>query len=257
MWCIGLHGLRRREGIRMAKSGPRRVDARRMRGNGSVLLQHLFHVGHAIDQHLFAKFSLLVQHGNLVHDIDAISNGRQRGVLPESGDDGFKLNHALGDGLDQQLVGNLHARLCVQQLDMGQEPIGRGHDLLGRRCSRWADMRRSLVLLELEASEELLDVPDHVTHELEFMYFLAFNEAATGDSSWAERQVCFWREHLRLWLPRFADAVTRAGIHPVYDGLAQILSWLCALQDAQQGPADPAPSTSRGSASNAHLSSIC
>ena len=109
----------------------------------------------------------------------------------------------------------------------------------------------------LAPGEKLLDAPDHVTHELEFMYFLAFNEAATGDSSWAERQVCFWREHLGLWLPQFADAVTRAGIHPVYDGLAQILSWLCALQDAQQGPADPAPSTSRGSASNAHLSSIC
>ena len=52
-----------------------------------------------------------------------------------------------------------------------------------------------------------IDVPDHVAHELEFMYFLAFQEASTGESIWRERQTAFWGEHLGQWLARFARSV--------------------------------------------------
>ncbi len=96
----------------------------------------------------------------------------------------------------------------------------------------------------LAPGNQLLDAPDHVTHELEFMYYLAFNEATTGDAVWAARQTRFWQEHLGRWLPRFADAVSRAGVHPLYDVIAQILMAFCALQDeeyAEVPPADPGP----------------
>jgi TorA maturation chaperone TorD len=56
----------------------------------------------------------------------------------------------------------------------------------------------------LAPGEKLKDAPDHVTHELEFMYFLAFSEATTGDPAWTDRQDLFWQEHLGRWLPKFA-----------------------------------------------------
>lgn len=83
----------------------------------------------------------------------------------------------------------------------------------------------------LAPSEELKDAPDHVTHELEFMYYLAFSEATTGDAIWSERQVRFWREHLGRWLPRFADAVLRARVDSFYGTLAEALKALCVVEN--------------------------
>ena len=76
--------------------------------------------------------------------------------------------------------------------------------------------------------EKLKDAPDHVTHELEFMYYLAFSQATTGEEAWPDRQVRFWREHLGRWLPQFAKAVTDAHVHPFYGILAQALNDICA-----------------------------
>ncbi len=76
----------------------------------------------------------------------------------------------------------------------------------------------------LAPGEKLRDTPDHVTHELEFMYYLAFGEATSGDPRWTERQTRFWREHLGRWLPRFADAVRDADVHPAYTRMADLLN---------------------------------
>ncbi len=67
------------------------------------------------------------------------------------------------------------------------------------------------------------DAPDHVTHELEFMYFLAFESARSGDPIWMDRAARFWRTHLGDWLPRFAESLMRAERHPVYDALGKLL----------------------------------
>ncbi len=88
----------------------------------------------------------------------------------------------------------------------------------------------------LAPSEKLRDAPDHVTHEMEFMYFLAFSEATTGDHEWADRQGRFWREHLGQWLPRFAQAVAQEKIHPFYNTLAEALATACALEEEELGP---------------------
>ncbi len=79
----------------------------------------------------------------------------------------------------------------------------------------------------LAPGQKLKDMPDHVTHELEFMYFLAFSEATTGDPVWAERQTRFWHEHLGRWLPRFAEELENAAVHPFYQTLAVALSAVC------------------------------
>ena len=84
---------------------------------------------------------------------------------------------------------------------------------------------------ELAPGSRLLDAPDHVTHELEFMYFLAFNQATTGEAEWTQKYDRFWREHLGRWLPRFADALMTADVHPLYNTIAQALKLLCTLEN--------------------------
>jgi TorA maturation chaperone TorD len=69
----------------------------------------------------------------------------------------------------------------------------------------------------------LMDVPDHIRHELEFMYYLAFEEATSDKIEWRERQRSFWGEHLGRWLPELAKAVRLADQDAYYRALADIL----------------------------------
>lgn len=82
----------------------------------------------------------------------------------------------------------------------------------------------------LAPGDKLKDTPDHVTHELEFMYYLAFSQATTEDAVWADRQMRFWREHLGRWLPKFANAVANAAVHPFYDALAETIMHVCTVE---------------------------
>jgi len=69
----------------------------------------------------------------------------------------------------------------------------------------------------------LMDAPDHIRHELEFMYYLAFEEATSGGIEWRERQRSFWGEHLGRWLPELARAVRLADQDAYYGALADFL----------------------------------
>ena len=92
----------------------------------------------------------------------------------------------------------------------------------------------------LGQSEGPSGAADHVTHELEFMYYLALQQATTDDPAWPERQERFWNEHLGLWLPEFADAIRKADAHPFYQSLADVLLAFCEREDALLKPgADP------------------
>lgn len=71
------------------------------------------------------------------------------------------------------------------------------------------------------------EAPDHVAIELEFMYFLAYQQAASGDRAWRQRQERFWCDHLGLWLPEFARLILQADCHPFYCQLAKLLESFC------------------------------
>ncbi len=64
--------------------------------------------------------------------------------------------------------------------------------------------------------------PDHVAHELEFMYYLAFRQAEGGDPAWEARAVRFWQEHLGRWLPRLAASVAENTEEDYYARLAEL-----------------------------------
>jgi TorA maturation chaperone TorD len=79
------------------------------------------------------------------------------------------------------------------------------------------------------------DPPDHIMHELEFMYYLVFQEATTGETAWRDRQRRFWNEHLGQWLPKLAQAVRIAELDPYYGALAEFLRGFADLEDALLG----------------------
>ena len=72
-------------------------------------------------------------------------------------------------------------------------------------------------------AEGARDAPDHITHELEFMYFVAFQSAHTAEPIWIERGVRFWRTHLGAWLPQLATSIEDSGRHSFYDALGALL----------------------------------
>lgn len=79
----------------------------------------------------------------------------------------------------------------------------------------------------LAPAETVFEAPDHIVHEFEFMYYLAFKEAETCDCRWRCRQEAFWKNHLGRWLERFADALAEATTHSFYRHLSRVLSVLC------------------------------
>ena len=80
------------------------------------------------------------------------------------------------------------------------------------------------------------EVPDHLSHELEFMYYLAFQAATSEAEIWTERQQRFWREHLGRWLPEFAKALVEAETAPFYGSLALLLEEFCRREVAHHDP---------------------
>ncbi|KAA3611864.1 MAG: hypothetical protein DWQ01_07195 [Planctomycetota bacterium] len=78
------------------------------------------------------------------------------------------------------------------------------------------------------------ELPDHIALELEFMYFLAFQEAEAPPSNhaWFHRQRSFWLEHLGRWLPEFARKLISTDRHPFYVSLGRLLEEVAAAQTA-------------------------
>jgi len=83
--------------------------------------------------------------------------------------------------------------------------------------------------------------PDHITHTLEFMYYLAFQEAVTGDAVWRARRERFWREQLGRWLPRLVAAMeTGVGASDCYRALIALSRAMAAGADATLGAPEDA-----------------
>jgi TorA maturation chaperone TorD len=89
----------------------------------------------------------------------------------------------------------------------------------------------------LAPGSRVREAPDHVSHELEFMYWLAFQESVTSDRVWRTRQERFWTRHLGLWLPAFADSVMEADVHPYYTSLSRLLRAFCEWEEQSFVPA--------------------
>jgi TorA maturation chaperone TorD len=139
---------------------------------------------------------------------------------------------------DLKSVSVAHAKLFLGPFEIGAAPwatfyLDREQRLMGPATLYAAE---AYAAAGLGPAEGPRDAADHVMHELEFMYYLAFQEATTGEPAWLERQERFWNEHLGRWLPEFAEAIRRAKAHPFYQSLADVLLAFCEREDALLRP---------------------
>jgi TorA maturation chaperone TorD len=81
----------------------------------------------------------------------------------------------------------------------------------------------------LDLSPDFLETPDHIAAELEFLHYLACQEAAAleaGDwqatATYRSRQAAFFTEHLAAWLPEFIHRLEQGTDHEFYRRLAQV-----------------------------------
>ena len=80
----------------------------------------------------------------------------------------------------------------------------------------------------LDTAKTFKDAPDHISAELEFMYYLIFKEVdafANSDIETAigfiEKQKSFLEDHLMAWVPEFAKNIIENAKNPFYPNLAK------------------------------------
>ena len=65
------------------------------------------------------------------------------------------------------------------------------------------------------------DAPDHLQTELEFIYYLHYQELQTGEARWFALRRAFWFTHLSRWLRPMVKAMRGDPVHhPLYEALA-------------------------------------
>lgn len=145
---------------------------------------------------------------------------------------------------DRESIMRAHSRLFLGPFTVSAPPwaafyLDPEQKLLGP-VSEYA--ARAYIEAGLAPSAERTEAPDHIAHELEFMYFLAFEEANSGDAVWRSRQARFWRDHLGPWLPRLARQIgTEAGDSRYYVVLAMLAATFSDWVGAQLGGPETQP----------------
>jgi len=80
----------------------------------------------------------------------------------------------------------------------------------------------------LDTAKNFKDAPDHISAELEFMYYLIFKEIEAFSNSdtetgigFIQKQKSFLEGHLLAWVPEFADSIIEYAENPFYLNLAK------------------------------------
>ena len=81
----------------------------------------------------------------------------------------------------------------------------------------------------LQTAESFKDAPDHISAELEFMYYLIFKELEAFSSSelqsaigYVQKQKAFLEDHLMVWMPEFAASIKKHAENQFYPNLAVV-----------------------------------
>jgi TorA maturation chaperone TorD len=90
------------------------------------------------------------------------------------------------------------------------------------------DVRNRYREAGLNTAKTFKDAPDHISAELEFMYYLIFREIdafANPDIQtgigFIENQKSFLEDHLMIWVPKFADSIIENAVKSFYPNLAK------------------------------------
>lgn len=119
-----------------------------------------------------------------------------------------------------------HAKLFIGPFDLLAPPYGSVYLDEERRVmgDSTMDAMRFYARAGLDPSREVHEPPDHITTELEFMYYLAYQHMALDDAQYLDLQVEFLANHLSQWVPMFSARVLTGNLHPFYNQLALLTS---------------------------------
>jgi TorA maturation chaperone TorD len=90
------------------------------------------------------------------------------------------------------------------------------------------DVRKRYRQAGLDTAKNFKDAPDHITAELEFMYYLIFKEIEAFSNSdiesaigFVQKQKSFLEDHLMVWVPEFAKNIIEYAENPFYPNLVK------------------------------------
>ena len=129
---------------------------------------------------------------------------------------------ALESGLAQ--LGIAFSKLFVGPFELIAAPYGSVYLDENRRTMGDSTARVIQYYIDagLNPSDDNKEPPDHISTELEFMYYLAFRYLETGNSQFLEKQRQFLLTQMHLWVPKFTRDIVKSQIHPFYDSLASL-----------------------------------
>lgn len=136
---------------------------------------------------------------------------------------------------DWQDIRVAHAKLFIGPFDLLAPPYGSVYLDEDRRVmgDSTMDVIRYYQKAGLDPNQEFHEPPDHISSELEFMYYLAFQYMAQGDAPYLELQREFLAKHLLQWIPLFSARVLTGDLHPFYNQLAILTSIIVHTDDTK------------------------
>ncbi len=172
------------------------------------------------------------------HDMDP------RASLRDKLDIDMALDYANGlDGLLREFVELDLDKLKYEysalfEVGSGGPPCPIREDLqTGQRAGTREDLVRFYNYFNYKLEEKFAWAPDHLSVELEFMYFLCYREASADKDavSYQLAQVDFSERHLVRWVPELAKSVAKVASDSIYcraiDAIEQFLTadyaWQC------------------------------
>lgn len=162
--------------------------------------------------------------GNLAASLDQVS--------PDVVEIARELERAFAK-YDEEAITVEYARLFVGPHELIAPPYGSVYLDRERRVMGDSTMEAAVQYREagLDLAEDYREVPDHITAELEFMYYLLFRECEAlerADRDAALRflslQETFFNKHLARWAPQFCDRIRQGTDNEFYARLADCLS---------------------------------
>jgi TorA maturation chaperone TorD len=121
------------------------------------------------------------------------------------------------------------SKLFVGPYEMSAAPYGSVY-LEGERKmmgDSTLDARNRYRETGLDTAKSFQDAPDHITAELEFMYYLIFKEIEAFSNSdteaaidFIQKQKSFLKDHLMAWVPEFVGNIIENAENPFYPNLA-------------------------------------
>ncbi len=121
-------------------------------------------------------------------------------------------------------LGIAFSKLFVGPFELMAAPYGSVYLDENRRAMGDSSMRVIQYYIDagLNPSEDNKEPPDHISTELEFMYYMVFQHLETGDSQFLEKQRRFLLTQMLLWVPKFTSDIVKSQIHPFFSSLASL-----------------------------------